>query len=740
MPRKKKKVITWYYRVSTKHASQKQSYDNQNEDFEATLEYKIKHEGKDYVKAEKTYNDYGETGTTFDRKGFLEMLEDAGLSVEKIEGEKIQLNDNPKHTKRQIEYITFIDNNKKPKFDEVWLKSTSRFARSILSYSFISKLKEKGVSVWFKDTNLHSDQPNFEEALQQQLQNDEAYSRKCSRDQKIYLEKRKRENILSHNPPFGYKYHKRENGKREYYTIIKGKDEIVQEIFTLTLQYGETDVAKILTAKGYSSSKDGKSGKFAESTVRNILNNEKYMGLNNVGKFTTGELFHKLSSVVITEDYKEYLLPHPGLPKMVEPELWYAAQEARRSRTTESKTGETVGSRPTSSTEYQKYLRCGRCTKRFQYDSNEGNPMFRCSTKRNKSVAACNGANAYMYQLNSWMEQMKDSGMYDIIKSDYQNTINSLIRLLEYNLHQLLNPSSMSNEEKAEYQKQLDEKSLIYEEFYAKHLSATYKSFVEKSIVDKKLAELSEELSDLEKKINSSDTSNEKYIDELKKLFKIAFEEIEIAEHLKKHYSEEEIFALLDTIWIYGTTSNHSNRSPKISIIPTLIPFERAQGVIKAGYDNLSYRMWYDSEILTYNAEEEAWYVAREETDTDTEVEKVDFSDKSYQYYIPEDKTKDGWRLKKIERKDWTVESSIVLPLVPSDYPYNLGLEDVEVPKKNLSAKDKLQLKTKQPVISLENAIDEETSDLCSDLIQQARRHVERLEKAFTDYIKSIED
>ena len=64
----------------------------------------------------------------------------------------------------------------------------------------------------------------------------------------------------------------------------------------------------------------------------------------------------------------------------------------------------------------------------------------------------------------------------------------------------------------------------------------------------------------------------------------------------------------------------------------------------------------------------------------------------------------------------------------------------MEVPKKSQSAKDKLQLKTKQPVISLENTIEEETAELCSDLIQQARRHVERLEKAFTDYIKSIED
>ena len=43
------------------------------------------------------------------------------------------------------------------------------------------------------------------------------------------------------------------------------------------------------------------------------------------------------------------------------------------------------------------------------------------------------------------------------------------------------------------------------------------------------------------------------------------------------------------------------------------------------------------------------------------------------------------WRLKKIAREDWTVESSVVLPLVPSDYPYNLGIEDVEIPQNTKS-------------------------------------------------------
>lgn len=738
MPRKKKERITWYYRVSTK--MQKKSFENQPIEFKELFSDMVKIGKKDLVMADKVYCDYGETGTKFNRDGFLEMLEDAGLNVTVFEGEKVQVGDDPRKKVRQIKYVTTVNPNKKPLFDTIWMKATSRFARNIEAYDFVKTLKLKGVSLWFIDIDLHSDQEDFESALRKHFENDMAYSEKGSRDQKLYQRKRKRENILSHNPPYGYKYHKRQNGKREYYTIIKGKDEIVREIFNLTLQYGETEVAKILTARGISSSKDGKSGKFSPSTVRNILNNEKYMGLNFVGKFTSGDVFHKLSSVVITEEYKDNLKEHKGLPKMVEPELWYAAQEARRSRTTEGSTG-VVGARPTTATEYQKYLKCGICGNHYTYDANKGgNPHYRCSTKRNNGVEACNASNVMLYQIDSWMEQMKNGGMYEIIKSDYQNTINSLIRLLEYNLHQLLNPSSISNEEKAELQKQIEEKSLIYEEFYAKHLSTSYKSFVEKSIVDKKLAELSEELSDLEKKINSSDASDEKYIDELKKLFKITFEEIKVAEHLKKDYTEEEIFALLENIVIYGKTSNHSNRSPKISIIPTLIPFERAQGVIKAGYDKLSYRMWYDSEILTYNAEEDAWYVAREETDTDTEVEKVDFSDKSYQYYIPEDKTKDGWRLKKIAREDWTVESSVVLPIVPSDYPYNLGLEDVEVPKKSQSAKDKLQLKTKQPVISLENAIEEETAELCSDLIQQARRHVERLEKAFTDYIKSIEE
>ena len=148
--------FTGYYRVSTKAESQKTSFENQPLFFKTVFEQKnkqSKNQGIKYEMVQPFYCDYGETGTKLNRKGFKQMLEDAGLEVEIVEKASYEHPDFPGKVMKQTKYITSVNPKKKPKFEEIWVKSTSRFARNINAYEILQNLRRAGVFVYFIDIN-----------------------------------------------------------------------------------------------------------------------------------------------------------------------------------------------------------------------------------------------------------------------------------------------------------------------------------------------------------------------------------------------------------------------------------------------------------------------------------------------------------------------------------------------------------------------------------------------------------
>lgn len=588
MPKKKKTRITGYYRVSTKSEAQKSSFEFQPAYFQLTLEdprFRDTHE-----RVEKFYCDYGISGTGFlNRDGFIEMLKDAGLKVKKNVETRVPHPDYPDKTMPQITLITSVDPTKKPKFDEIWCKSTSRFARNINAYDILHNLRRAKVYVYFIDKDLHTKNDKDMDAIMDCIVEDRKYSLKVSRDTRISRENFKRQNRVS-GDTFGYDYHKVDKTKLPYYTIHPEHSITVQKIFEYCVEgLGFKAISKRL-AKEKRFYKNGKP--LCTTTIGNILKNEKYMGYNTAGKFTTGTLNDKLPSPIVVSDYKERLRKTDALPAIVSEELWYAAQEAKASRRFLPENIHSKGT-PQYNHEYKNKLFCGYCGKHFIYDNNGGNGFFKCSTKRNHKYETCQCNNVFKTKLDAFIEELQNGGLHYLIETDFNNTIVSLITLIEFYLKIYKDPKKIvDNQEKSEQiRTELDTKIQLRTNLLSMISSSTF-SESGFAAFKEQIETLEIQIRELENSIETINKTPTEIEEKLKSLFEITFEEIKICETKKEIYSKEEVLSILTEIKVYGKTQNYTGgKPPEPILVPLIDVVEKATGLIKAGYTDFEYKI-----------------------------------------------------------------------------------------------------------------------------------------------------
>lgn len=571
--------VTLYYRVSTKAEAQETSFKNQPAYFRTLLK---QDEFKKYKAVEKLYCDYGLSGTKLNRPGFKAMLEDAGLVVEIEDRGDIPHPLYPNEKMKQRVYKTYVNPKKKSEFNEIWIKSTSRFARNINAYEIITNLLNANVSVYFIDQNLNSkeDLPT----IRKRLDEDMAYSEQLARNRRITQQQYEEENRLL-GCPFGYEYHKITKTKLPYATIHPINGPIVRRMFELAHEHGYKGVSNELIKEGILNQKTGKP--FQPSTINKILKNEKYKGLNNSGKYTTGPLFNKLSSTIIREDYKTRLKKCDDLPAIVTPELWDEVQEKIKGRCTtpESKIGLKMPSHP-----FKDLLLCGSCGNHFVYDNNGGHGFFKCSTKATKGASVCNCNNLFQYQLDAFLERLMDKDLHELVTTDYENTIISLITLCEGYLDRLKNPSSSDNEELQKLNLELQSKIAGRNKLLDLLSSGEYDPEQEKDF-DTRIKSVDSEIKALKFGISQLETPTSDMIEKLTKLFSCVFSEFKIVENKKEKYTKEEVLKLLSQIQVYGKTENMlGGKTPDVILIPIIQTTEMAQGLILSGYSEFTYK------------------------------------------------------------------------------------------------------------------------------------------------------
>ena len=584
MSNQKTIITTFYYRVSTKAESQKTSFKAQPALFKTLMSLP---EYKHYKPAQRFYFDYGTSGTKLNRPGFKQMLEDAGLDVEIEDKKKIPHPDYPNKLMNQRIYKVSVNPNKKPLFEEIWIKNTSRFARNINGYQILQTLRLAGVYVYFIDMGLTSRKEEDMPAIRKRLDEDMAYSEQNSRNRRITQIQYEQENRIS-GQPYGYTYHKKTKASAPYYTIHPLESEVVKKIFQYCIDgFGAVAISKKLSQEGHFN-RNGKP--FSDSSIKKILDNEKYMGLNTCGKYTTGTLFEKLDSAIIREDYKTRLAESEGLPAIISPEMWDAAHNAIVARQTNPKSTHRQAAIPKHP--FKELLTCSFCGNHFVYDHNKGRGFFECATKAQKGISSCNCNNLFVYKLDDFIRSLQNGGLHSLIQTDYEMTIISLITLIELYLDKYKNPYNISegNEEVKRLQEELNSLQQTRDDLLDMLTSSSYSQSSFNSFKEK-INEIEEQIKSLELQIKDLLTPPAETSETLKSLFSTVFQEFALFEGKKKKYTSEEVLQMLSKIKIYGKTANNKGgRPPATILVPILRPTEQAQGLINQGFSKFKYR------------------------------------------------------------------------------------------------------------------------------------------------------
>ncbi len=325
-----KKRVCAYCRVSTDKEDQENSFENQKNYFEREIGKNPEYE---YI---GTYADKGITGTSLTkRKDFNRMLTDAGLDI----------NDG---------YKTIA----KPKFDMIFVKNTSRFARNVSVDVILKALASNKVYVYFLDLNKTTENSDDITYIQIFMSFDERDSRDKSKKVRFGMrEGAEKGNIYVGNNFYGYKYIPHPENRLE---IIEDEAKVVRKIFELYLDgFGSERICRILADEYQMFTRKGK--RFSSTTILGMLKNEKYAGLSYAMKFHTGDLFGDKRKRCTTKE--EQVRSEPDkIPPIISKETFKKAQKIRENNTSHKiNKGKYLGK-----TDYAGILICGKCGTSYQ--------------------------------------------------------------------------------------------------------------------------------------------------------------------------------------------------------------------------------------------------------------------------------------------------------------------------------------------------------------------------------------
>ena len=284
-----KKRVVAYARVSTNKNDQTNSLENQKTFFQRKLEnnseYVLVRQNIPGICFDGIYADKGVSGTKLSRPAFDRMLKDAGL--EPI----IDADTEEKTTTYKIA--------RKPNFDIIFVKDTSRFSRNVSVNAILQTLKDNGVYVYFLDLNKTTASAEDVTVIQLFFSLAERESRDRSKKVSFgYEEGTRKGKIYFGGKMIGYDYHPDTN------TLTANKDaDLVRLVFDMYTEQGlgQQRICNKLAELGYYNSAGHK---YSRSTIKRMLENEKYCGVTNTGRYHKPDLF---SQKRVVRDYNDTL-------------------------------------------------------------------------------------------------------------------------------------------------------------------------------------------------------------------------------------------------------------------------------------------------------------------------------------------------------------------------------------------------------------------------------------------------
>lgn len=217
------------------------------------------------------------------------------------------------NTKKRDDFNRMIDDCKKGIIDMIFTKSISRFARNTVDcLNYIRMLKDINIPVFFEKENINTMDAKGEVLITIMASLAQQESESISKNVKLGLQYRYQHGKVLLNSKYFLGYDKDEDGN----LVVNPKEaEIVKRIFLEYLQGSSCQkIAKglerdsILTARG--------NPKWHDSTIRKILENEKYMGDALLQKTYTVDFLNKkrvknngIVPQYYIEDHHEAIIP-----------------------------------------------------------------------------------------------------------------------------------------------------------------------------------------------------------------------------------------------------------------------------------------------------------------------------------------------------------------------------------------------------------------------------------------------
>ena len=510
-----------YCRVSTSSRDQANSFDNQKTYFKREIQ---KNPNYNLI---NIYADRGLTGTKLKRPAFDQMLYDAGLDTIQV------LNEDRDKRKNYIKYVCIASTSRQPKFNLIMVKNTSRFARNVLVEDILRELKKNGVYVHFLDLDKSTENEDDITYIQIFQSFDERESRDKSRKVRFGIDEGTKKGVIHSNCKlYGYNYIQSENRLE----INKPEAKVVKLIYDLYLKgYGARRIVNALDKKKIKTRQDKS---FGITTIRRILQNEKYAGLNNRGKYDTGIVFNKNTYPKVRDNYD--LQQTDKIPAIISVDIFNKCQELKKQNVNHvNQVGKYTGT-----TIYANKIFCQKCGSNYISNVDRGKQFYNCGTKKRYGVKRCNAVNIYKDTLDKLVIEQYQDVVFDIT-----DTVTDLIYLLIIKKISILKKDINPQEIKI-----LEQKINELQNAEEKLVNLYIEEKISKDIYEKKYNDITYQKNGLYDKLNIvQNFKNEK--NDIIKEFDIYAENLEKRiKQLEKYKKIDDVINFVDKITVINKT------------------------------------------------------------------------------------------------------------------------------------------------------------------------------------------
>jgi DNA invertase Pin-like site-specific DNA recombinase len=324
-------------------------------------------------------------------------------------------------TKKRTQFTQMISDALEGKIDLIITKSISRFARNTLdTISFVRKLKDKGIEVYFEKENLWTLDPKSELILTIMASIAQEESRSISQN----VTWGKRVSFQQGKVSFAYKNFLGYKKVDDKLVIDEDQAVIVRLIYRMFLVEGKTasGIVNYLIAQNIKTPA-GKTN-WTKNTVNSILTNEKYKGDALLQKtYTENYLEHKI--VKNDGQIPKYYVEN-NHPAIIDRDTWDQVQ-------IEIKRRENIGAHYSSSDIFSSKLICGDCggfygKKKWHSNSKYSRFIYQCNRKFEKGKPKCQTPNLTEEEI-----KLKFIEAYNLTMDDKQRILddtNEVIKIL----------------------------------------------------------------------------------------------------------------------------------------------------------------------------------------------------------------------------------------------------------------------------------------------------------------------